>query len=136
MTWAEVEERLGALGWVVVASEKRASVVEHRSEAGTVRLRLERVAAFGAPWLLFLVPIAAESRARFRDALIFNARLAIGTLAIEQGWLMLRATHAMAELDRGSFDQHVDFLAREGLRLRHLAAEPFLAAQAMELFGE
>ena len=102
----------------IVRREPRALVVARTIDTHVVRLRTELVTAFDEDWVLLLSPIVEERRAFLRDALEFNSRLAIGALAIEQGWLVLRATHLLANLDAQLLDRHIAFVARETLRLR------------------
>ncbi|MCE9575714.1 MAG: hypothetical protein K8W52_21370 [Deltaproteobacteria bacterium] len=104
----------------LVQRDARACVCAIRVGAKHVRIRGELVTAFDEDWLLLLTPIVDEQRALLRDALAFNMELAIGALAIDQGWLMLRATHVLALLDDRLIDRHLDFVAREALRLRSI----------------
>lgn len=103
----------------------------------TVRVRGECVTAFDEEWLLVLSPIVIEGRARLRDALALNMRLALGALAIEQGWLVLRATQPLTVLDERTIARTVEHLAQEALRLRPLhMTEPTDGGQAFFHFGE
>jgi hypothetical protein len=119
MTWEEVRRWL-LLQCQIIQSEAQAVVIAHDLEPHPQRVRVELVHAFDEPWLLLLSPIVEEHRARPRDALVFNMRLAVGTLAVEQGYLMLRATCPLAALDATRLKRYVVFLATEAARLRHL----------------
>jgi hypothetical protein len=102
----------------LIQGDARACVCAIGIGAQQIRIRAERVTAFDEPWVLLLAPIVPERRAIFRDALAFNMDLAVGALALDQGWLMLRATHALDLLDARLIDRHLGVLAREAARLR------------------
>lgn len=114
--WAAIGAGLERLG-VVTEDGGRAVFVDVAVHAQ--RVRVERVTAFGEPWLLATAAVIEEPSAVLRDALVFNARLAVGSLAIEQGWLVLRA--AMPETtDAATLERVVDFLAYESRRMWRL----------------
>jgi len=100
---------------VVVAKDPRALVVTVRD---ALRIRAECVRAFDEDWLLVIAPVCPEARASLRDALVSNMTIALAATAIEQGWLVLRATHPLAALDAAALDRVVRFVSEEALRLR------------------
>ncbi len=119
-TWSDVER------WVarhdVLRRDARAIVFATGAGRAAMRIRAERITEAADDWLLMLVPIMAETRAQLRDALALEMQLAIGSLAIEQGWLMLRATLPLVSLDEPMLARYVDFMTREAHRLRTLRA--------------
>jgi len=102
----------------VVAMDERSLVVSVRANGHAVRLRAERVQAFDEDWLLVMAPVCPEARASWRDALASNMNLALAAHALEQGWHVLRATHALATLDAAGLERIVRFLSEEAVRLR------------------
>lgn len=135
VTWPEATAQLAR--YPVVLRDDRSLVIAVRVGDTKVRVRGECVTAFEEDWLLVLAPVLVEERARLRDALALNMRLALSTLAIEQGWLVVRATQPLARLDARTIARTVEHVAQEALRLRSLhPTEPTDAEQAFSHFGE
>jgi len=115
-TWSDVER------WVarheVLRRDERSIVFATGGGRAAMRMRAERLRASDEDWLLLLVPIMAETRTQLRDALAFDNQLAIGSLAIEQGWLMLKATLPIVGVDQPMLARYIDFMTREANRLR------------------
>ncbi|MGE0399252.1 MAG: hypothetical protein AB7T06_21250 [Kofleriaceae bacterium] len=117
MRWIELVERVG----VALAIEQRDDehvvgsiiIADHKQ-----KLRIDRVTAFSSEWVQFQAPVTTEKRTLFRDALLYNHRLAIGSLSLVEGVLMLRAAHALDALEVRALDRHVTFLTTEATRLR------------------
>ena len=134
-TWAEVEGRVAR--HAVVHRDDRSLVCELGTGAEAMRVRAERVRAFDEDWLLVLAAVAPEARAQLRDALTFNMRLALGALALEQGWLVLRAGVPLAGLDDRLIDRHLEFVAGEARRLRSiLTLDAVAAAEVFAYVGQ
>lgn len=135
MDWDGV--RAGLARHAVVMADDRSIVVTLRMPAGALRVRAERVQAFDEDWLLLLAPVCPETRASLRDALTANMQLAIAAHAIEQGWLVLRATHPLRTLDAASLDRTVRFVAEEALRMRAIyMPDHETTSRAFAHFGE
>lgn len=107
-----------ALARHAVVTRSESSIVVAVRSSDVVRIRAEKVRAFDEDWLLVIAAVCPEARAPLRDALSANMKLAIAAHAIEQGWLVLRATHPFASLDLATVERIVRFLSEEALRLR------------------
>jgi hypothetical protein len=116
MEWDGVSAALAR--HAVVKQDERSIVVTVRSGLAAVRVRAERVRVFDEDWMLMIAAVCPEARALLRDALAANMRIAIAAHAIEQGWLVLRATHPLASLDLAQLERIVRFVSEEALRLR------------------
>lgn len=87
-------------------------------DAAPLRLKLERVSVFAAPWLLLRCALCDEGAVDPRSALRYNARLAIGSVALEDGRCYLRAALPLHELTWPHLDRTIAFLAEEAAHLR------------------
>ena len=90
----------------------------------TQKLKIELVTAFEEPWLLIRAAVCEEAYIEPLGALRYNAFVAIGALAVENGYCFLRATRPLQGLSMPELDQTVDFVAREAARLRQVDRSP------------
>ena len=121
-TWSDVEAALarrdaepGEGAWELVWVIDGVAITE----------RVKVVAAHGRPWLLVSAPLLATA-ADPRDALAYNASIAIGALAFDRGELIVR--HGVAlPLDERDLDEVLEAVALEAAYVRFEIAP---AAQA------
>lgn len=87
------------------------------------RTKVELISAFEEPWLLVMGEVCSELAFPHRDALLHNAQLAVGALAIEQSCIVVRQTLRLATLVWEDLDWTLQIVALEALTLRR--ALPF-----------
>jgi hypothetical protein len=102
-------------------------------EAGEVRIKIERVTAFDAPWVLVIAAICSERHVDAPAALRYNARIVAAALVVENQRCYLRAALPLDEISVAALDRAIEFIARESLELRREFA-PGLEAST-DLFG-
>jgi hypothetical protein len=112
-TWEDVITTLQARDAVIAADTcELAWELEHTS----IVQRIRRVEAHEREWLVISAAIV-DSTASSNDALAYNATLAIGALALEEGELVVR--HALAmPVDSGELDEVLEVIALEAAYVR------------------
>jgi hypothetical protein len=120
-TWDEVRKHLRAHYLLVVEEADWVGMewtFHHDEKVVTQRVKVARVVAFGADWVLVFAAVCDADKLAALSALRFNARLPIGSLAVEHDRCYLRAALPLDTLSFGDLDRTVTFVARETARLR------------------
>ena len=92
--------------------------LEIREPAGENPARVELAVAHERTWILISVPVCRESEVNAMAALRFNATLAVGTLAVDDGLCVMRHTLLMATLTEEALSEALQRLWKEAARLR------------------
>jgi hypothetical protein len=80
--------------------------------------------AHGREWVVIVAPVARDTLWTFSDALAYNFAAAVGVLAIDAGFYVVRHALALATLDFDAFDEAMELVAFEAARLRRGLEEP------------
>jgi hypothetical protein len=128
MTWREITTELRKR-YQFLAEEPSFFVVEF--VAGVlVRVRVDLVGAFGAPWLLLRAEVCGEVWLDPRAALRRNDDQAHGTLSLWDGVYYLRHTVALADVDAAALPWMLEMLAvQAGALRRDCSPSPRLRAR-------
>jgi hypothetical protein len=100
------------------------------------RVRVERVTAFDAEWLLILSRVAKEEDLAHRDALTCNMRLAVGALALDRGHYELKAIYELAALELPVLERAIHDVAREATRLQEWVKARTALPDVLSFFTE
>jgi hypothetical protein len=124
-TWDDVRDHLRSkltiaveepswigLGWTFESERTKQDVLQ--------RQRIELVQAIGEPHLMVLCDIVEVSRARAEPMLAHNMTLAVGAIAVSDGWYVMRSVTPLVTLDLRYFERSLTYLAHEAARLREL----------------
>jgi hypothetical protein len=117
-TWEEIREHLRARFELVEEHPEWVGMVwtfTYEGRALTQRLKVECMAR---EWVLVLAAVCKADGINAASALRFNARLAIGALAIGGDTCYLRALLPLDTMDFRDLDRTIAFVARETARLR------------------
>lgn len=136
MDWNDLSLHVSAR-YRLVKREAHWMGVELASEAGDVRIKIERVTAFEQPWVLIIAAICNERQVDAMAALRYNSRIAVGALMVEHARCYLRAALPFEELSAAALDRTVEFIARESLKLRReFVSDPEASKELFGYFGE
>ncbi len=136
MDWNDLSLHVSAR-YPVVKCEAHWIGIELPSEAGDVRIKIERITAFEKPWVLVIAAICNEKQVDAMAALRYNARIAVGALVVEHERCYLRAALSLDEIDAAAVDRTVEFIARESLKLRReFVSDPEASKELFGHFGE
>jgi hypothetical protein len=80
--------------------------------------RIEVIQALGQPHLLILSDVGPDDFLAPYDMLVHNNTLAIGAVAISQGFLIIRHVYALDGLTWPILDMALEYVAHEAARLR------------------
>lgn len=90
----------------------------HQGSVFRQRLKIERKISYASDWVLVMAAVCRSDMLDTTSALRFNARLAIGSLAIEGEMCYLRAALPTDTLVFRDLDRAIALVARETARLR------------------
>lgn len=88
------------------------------------RQRVELVQAFSEPHVLVWSDIIEEERVPHRLALVFNATLAVGGIALNENLYIIRTVLPLENLDFAYLERTMRHIAQEAVRLRVGAPTP------------
>jgi hypothetical protein len=120
-SWEDIRSHLRARYVLVSDQDTWVGMEWTFTHAGAVikqRVKVERFMAFGSDWALILAAVCNADRIHALSALRFNARLPIGSLAVERDKCYLRAALALDTLSYRDLDRAIELVARETARLR------------------
>jgi hypothetical protein len=121
-TWKETQEYIRSRYRLVKDEEDWIGMEWGSSVDGrwmTQRLKIERISAFAQPWLLIRSALCAEDKIEARSALLYNARLSVGSIALENGRCYLRAAMPLDNLTWPHLDEAIELVASEAAKLCH-----------------
>ena len=138
-TWDELRESLRGCyailrdesNWIGMAWTFRAGEVEVEQ-----RLKIERVFAFESEWILVYSAVCAADKIDAVSALRWNSLVAVGTLAIDGNYCVLRHTLPLANLACETLDLVIENVAREAARLGRPAGHNELPSEIYRPFEE
>lgn len=125
--WDEVRGYLRGKYEVALEEPQRLGLVWKLSRATPAIDQLETVElvhAFGAPHVLVASDVAREDALSPLDAMMHNAKLAIGALALVGHRYQLRAVLPIAGVAPSVLDRALEFVAHEAARLRTRCVQP------------
>jgi hypothetical protein len=115
--WNELSQYVGAQYRVVHADPDWLGVELSFVDAA-VRIKLEPITAFDAPWVLISASICSERQLNALSALRYNSLVAVGSLVIEGEGCYLRAALPIEEISAPALDRTIDFIAWQSNKLR------------------
>jgi hypothetical protein len=120
-TWEEICTHLRTSYSLVVVESGWLGMEWTFTHQGAVlrqRVKIERSTSYASDWVLVMAAVCRSDALDAAGALRFNARLAIGSLAIEGATCYLRAALPADTLVVRDLDRTIELVARETARLR------------------
>jgi hypothetical protein len=118
-SWADVRSYLRGTYKIAVDLDDHMAVDFRFPDAVAVqRLLVMPVMAFGQRWLELSAFIGPDSAMGAHAALAHNASLAVGSLCIAQGHIVLRIVLPLAATSTTTLDRTMKIIAHEAARLR------------------
>ena len=136
MTFDEVRE-IAAARFEVIESRPRWIRVRQRGGPDVdQRIALDHIALVGRPWLALWADICASDRIHPRRALVHNATIVVGSVALEDDHYFIRHAVTLATLTPDDLVFLVDLLAHEARRVRAMVTTGDDPATVLRLYAE
>lgn len=117
--WDALRTHLCTKFHIAVREDRRLALLwRFTSEGQPQRQWVEAVDAYGQPHVVISCNVGSAASMTCYDALVHNARLAIGALCFHEGHLVLRVVLPLEGVDIAVIETSLELVAREATRLR------------------